>query len=267
MTRLLPQSFSPLQTAVTLFLGNVPYGSFAELIGSLPDDAVASPRRSTVPLIAYWRRRDALEALWASLGVSAPAEVDLRFEHSTPVRKGTGKPSYTDLMIVTDAVAVAIEAKFTEPRYETVRDWLGPTPSRNRHAVLNGWLSYINDATGGQCTGDSVKDVPYQVVHRTAAVCAMEKPHRIVLYQVFKSPLPPFYANDLGTLIQQLPDGSSLSAWFQSCPADPLPEYQEVVTRWDRGSRDVSADVRRLLSEDHVFEFSEEPMRQVLRDR
>lgn len=250
------QTLSPPEMPISLFLGNVPYPSFEELIANLPDDAVASPRRSTVPLIAYWRRKDALDTLWTSLGAVAPAEVELRFEHPTPVRHGRGKPSYTDLMIVGEKVAVAIEAKFTEPRYETVGEWLGGTPSSNRTAVLGGWLSHINDATGGHCTRESVGEVPYQVVHRTASVCAMNRPDRVVLYQVFKSPLPSFYADDLRTLIRQLPNGSSLSAWVQSCPAHPLPEYQEVLARWDGGSRDVAADVRRLLVEDRLFEVS-----------
>ena len=34
---------------------------------------------------------------------------------------GRGKPSYTDLMILAPGTAIAIEGKYTEPAYESVR--------------------------------------------------------------------------------------------------------------------------------------------------
>jgi hypothetical protein len=242
--------------SVALFLDTVPYGSFEELIAHLPDDAVASPRRSTIPLIAYWRRADAL----ATLGLAPSGRVELRFEHPTPVRRGKGKASYTDLMIISDAIAVAIEAKFTEPRYETVDEWLGRAPSDNRLEVLDGWLALINEATGGQCTRESVSNLPYQIVHRTASVCAVDRPQRAIWYQLFKEPAPAFYERDLQSLLGQLPGTSTLQGRVLTCPATPYPEYQQLMTDWDRGHRGVSAEVRRLLSEDRAFRFSLKPV-------
>lgn len=242
--------------SVSLFLDTVPCRSFEELIAKLPDDAVASPRRSTIPLIAYWRQRDAL----ATLGLATSDRVELRFEHPTPVRRGKGKASYTDLMIISDAIAVAIEAKFTEPRYETVAEWLGPAPSDNRHEVLDGWLALINEATGGQCTRESVRDLPYQVVHRAASACAVDRPRREIWYQLFKEPMPAFYERDLQSLMEQLPGTSTLRGRVLTCPAMPYPEYQQLMTNWDRGHRGVSAEVRRLLSEDRAFRFSVGPL-------
>ena len=60
-----------------------------------------------------------------------------------PFERGRGKASFTDLMITASSAAVAIEAKFTEPRGETVHKWLRDPPETNRTDVLEGWLDLI----------------------------------------------------------------------------------------------------------------------------
>src|SRR5207247_11173459 len=103
--------------------------------------ALASPKRSTVPLLDYWREPDLhLRDLWALLGLPRSDHTEMHFEYEVPVQRGRGKSSYTDLMVLSEEVAVAIEAKFTEPRYESVDKWLGPTPTANRREGSEGWL-------------------------------------------------------------------------------------------------------------------------------
>src|SRR5690348_8836983 len=109
-----------------LFFDLQPATSVDGLIGALPTGALASPRRSTVPLLDYWRSPEArIVDLYRRVGIlEPPVEARLHFEYAVPVRAGRGKPSFTDLMIVSTGAAVAIEAKFTEPRYESVGAWL-----------------------------------------------------------------------------------------------------------------------------------------------
>jgi len=111
--------------------------SFEELVKELGPDAVASPRRSTVPLVDYWRAPEQrLPDLWERLHVPHPGDTEMHFEYEVPVQRGRGKSSFTDLMVFTADVAVAIEAKFTEPRYESVATWLGGTPTTNMAFVV-----------------------------------------------------------------------------------------------------------------------------------
>src|SRR5438128_1473522 len=73
--------------------------SFEELVRALGLEAVASPRRSTVPLVDYWRAPEQrLRCFWESLGVPEPEATEMHFEYEVPVRRGRGKSSYTDLM-------------------------------------------------------------------------------------------------------------------------------------------------------------------------
>src|SRR5262245_31382756 len=86
--------------------------SFEELVRQLGPDALASPKRSTVPLLDYWRAPDSrLREVAPLLGMPWSDRFDLHFEYEVPVQRGRGKPSYTDLMILGDNVAAAIEAK------------------------------------------------------------------------------------------------------------------------------------------------------------
>ena len=124
-------------------------------------------------------------ALWETLRVPQPGDTDLHFEHEVAVQRGRGKSSFTDLTILADDVAVAIEAKFTEPRNESVATWLGGAPTTNRVDVLEGWLCAIEAAAEASIQHDAVRDLPYQLIHRTASVCCVGRRKRLVVYQVF----------------------------------------------------------------------------------
>lgn len=70
-----------------------------------------------------------------------PDHADLHLEHEVPAQGGRGKSSYTDLMILAGDVTVAIEGRFTGPRYDSVGAWLGRAPTTNR-------VTYLRDGFG-----------------------------------------------------------------------------------------------------------------------
>ena len=107
-------------------------------------------------------------------------------------------------MIVASSAVVAIEAKFTEPRTETVGAWLGDPPEANRSEVLEGWLHLIRNASGTSLRAAHVMDLPYQLIHRTASVCSVSGPVRAVVYQVFGEALLDYYVNNLSELWRRL---------------------------------------------------------------
>jgi hypothetical protein len=123
---------------------------------------------------------------------------ELHFEYQVPVQRGRGKPSYTDLIILGDDVAVAIEAKFTEPRYESVRTWLGPKQATNRADLLEGWIRAIGAVTEAAVDPEIVRELPYQLIYRPASVGCVKQRKRVVVYQLFAGSPAPYYAEDLG---------------------------------------------------------------------
>src|SRR5687768_13015399 len=118
------------------------------LVLSCPDSEFESGSRSTLPLLEYWREpQGALAIFRGKLGLTLQ-NASLKFEHQTRVRHGRGKASHTDLLIDATDAAVAVEAKYNEPPYETVAEWSGATPTENRQKVLSGWLRCIADKAG-----------------------------------------------------------------------------------------------------------------------
>src|SRR5262245_64291032 len=107
------------------------------LVDAYGDADLNSPRRSTVPLLAYWHDRTSrFGRLLHQLGLETSTPPKFSFEHPVGVAAGRGKSSFTDLMIIAPSIVIAIEAKYTEPMYETVQVWMGQPPEQNRCAVL-----------------------------------------------------------------------------------------------------------------------------------
>jgi hypothetical protein len=120
----------------------------------------------------------------------------LEFQVRSP--QGKGNPSHTDLMMLTREHAVAVEAKWTEPRYQTVSKWLS---SQNRREVLDGWLSLIRPFALKPLTSDDVASAVYQMVHRAASACRGGRVPKLVYLQF--TPLPDGGAQK-STLIEDL---------------------------------------------------------------
>ena len=232
--------------------------SFTEFVDALPADAVASPKRSTVPLVDYWRDpQPRVDQLWRELGLAPPGSADLHFEYAVPVAGGQGKASYTDLMIIAEGAAVGIEAKFTEPPYETVGSWLGPSATANRRAVLDGWLGIIRRVIGGSVDAGAVKDLPYQLIHRTASVCSLDQPRRFVVYQVFGDAPPPYYADRLRRFAAIIGSGDRIGFVVLGCAFRRSVTYRQLEANWDSGERDLGDQVRAALIAGPLLGFSD----------
>ena len=73
-------------------------------------------------------------------------------------------------MAVSDMNALAIEAKWTEPRYETVRQWL-VNKGTNAQDVLSGWLNALQPHARHPLLTAAFSDAVYQMIHRAASAC------------------------------------------------------------------------------------------------
>jgi hypothetical protein len=242
--------------SVTLKLKGQKVGSFAELVEALPDDALAAPRRSTVPLVDYWREPERrIAGLWRDLGLQAVDSVEFHFEYATAVRAGSGKASFTDLMIVADNVAVAVEAKFTEPPYETVSSWLGKALNNNRTDVLTGWLNAISSVATKPITAEAVAKLPYQLIHRTASVCCLARPTRYVVYQIFGAHPESYYPDQLRGLSTVIGPKGHMGLALVECGLSGADSFNRLDARWHDGDRHLSAEIRRALLAGPMFDF------------
>ncbi|EIC22872.1 DUF6946 family protein [Thiorhodovibrio frisius] len=157
------------------------------------DSEFNSPTRSTVPLLDALRQEQPPVFLWELLKASGlnPEATDLHLEYQVKPSRGRGQASHTDLMAIEAAPAnraLAVEAKWTEPRYETVSKWLGGgTAPENRRLVLRGWLDQIESHAAGTIATDDCGELIYQMVHRAASAVSASGPggHPAMAYLVF----------------------------------------------------------------------------------
>jgi hypothetical protein len=247
---------------ITLKYGNERVGGFNELLDHYPVNQFNAPRRATVPLLAYWKDRERCLDFLFHLDIQAPESLALAFEYEVPVQAGKGPPSCTDLMILGERLVVAVEAKYTESEYETVRQWLRKPNGENRRTVLQGWLALINATAGSQLTYSDVLDIAYQAIQRTASACF---PHqgeagisRFVAYQMFEDADKKVkkVVNDLAFLGKAIPPEKLQFACLviEVAKRDVFTALEE---RWNlKRVQLLRDDVIEGLRQDSLFEFS-----------
>jgi hypothetical protein len=129
-------------------------------------------------------------------------------------------------MILTADQSIAIEAKYTEPPYQSVNKWLGLEPTENRTKVLCGWLDEISKVTGRAITLEEVGPLPYQLIHRTASVCCAPGRLRTVVYQVFGQESSDYYIDSLRKLVACVGVGPPIQFWVHACAYVPTDAWQ-----------------------------------------
>ena len=156
------------------------------LLDQFSGTKINSFRTSSIPLVQFWRdTNNKLQELLQKLNLYADNPT-LCFEYPTKPKKGKGKSSMTDLMILGQDFKIAIEAKFTEyAKYEQkmIRNWINQNNKENRLKVLDYWTSLIKPFSKGY-DDNSLQNISYQFYHRTASACNVQG-KAYVVYQIF----------------------------------------------------------------------------------
>lgn len=245
---------------VRLFFDREAMPDVEALVGRLEVGALASPFRSTVPLIGLvkdcW---DVFQRILSACGLSA-AGARVHFEYKVESPRGEGKPSQTDAMICEGASVAAVEAKWTEPRYPTVEARLkrkGSTPEEARE-FLNGWLDLLQPYSAAPLKLDDFSAAVYQMVHRAASACAQSKAPRLI-YLHFLSTLPrqghdSHYEPDLRHLHGLLGRPEAFPFYLVELPLAPTDHFKRIQGL-KKGLRKTDEAVRAALRDSKLFEF------------
>lgn len=220
------------------------------VIGSYPDKEFDSPTRSTIPLLEYLRSPEqCMRELHTALGLPVPRRVHLNFEHTVSPPRGSGKASQTDLMAISlPECAIAIEAKWKEPRYEIVENWL--RDSANRRDVLRGWCKLLEQRGANPDPEGELRGLPYQMVHRAASACHVKDASSCwIVYLVFEPTASKRseYLADLTCLRDVLGSRSSLGIALAECSIEQSQSLIGFRRRWDTGERQFHVPVRQWM--------------------
>lgn len=241
-----------------------PVLDFAALCERFLGTALQSPFRSTVPLLSLIGHspRD-----WHSLLKSwgMPVDPAVHFEYCVASPKAGGNPSQTDAVIISDNGAVAVEAKWTEPRYPTVASRIRKPENDggDPRITVKGWLGHLNSFAAHHLDVDDVADVVYQVIHRAASACAIAiarscNPHLVYLH-FHPSPrnasaTTAQYAADLQHLHDLLGRPPEVRFSVVEMPLHFTDAF-ESIRNLDKRDKATSAHVRQALCRGPLFTF------------
>ena len=237
-------------------------GTFRQLINRYSSEEFDSPARSTVPSLAFWSDTDnRVKDLCKKISTSTPESCIMEFEYQVLTEQGKGKPSHTDLLISWDDTCVGIEAKYTEPPYETVNKWLVQGKDRqNREAVLSGWCNMISRVTGKAMSISAVGDATYQMIHRIASTCSRYESQKNVIYQVFNPSAETlnYYHTYLSRIRAIMEPTQSLRLFLWVIDIVPSDKYAQMINEWQRNqSLKYRVEVIRGLFDGNLMTFRE----------
>jgi hypothetical protein len=222
----------------------------------MPDQGFARITSSTIPLLCYWRNKGrALKNIAAALELPDLISSCVTFEAETGSLGPRDKSSYSDVMIQSSTSVVAIEGKWTEGRYTTVKKW---RTSDHRQDVLDHWLGQMQNYIDPEEQFETAELV-YQMIHRCASACSRSPSVAVLLYQIFTDSNPhEFYARDLKKFVSILKPRQNLVVASCVVPLRKTEVFSETATLL-KATPDASksALVREAVASKNLFEFGD----------
>ena len=218
-------------------------------------DEFQSPTRSTVLLFSLLKHGNELWNNIVNELITPCSHLKGHLEFTVKPPCGRGKASHTDLMLTSRNQSVAFEAKWTEPKYETVNNWLG---SENRREVMTGWLSLIQPHVAKTLSAEDVGDAVYQMVHRAASACFASRIPTLAYIQF--SPLPngssqePTVIRDLAQLHTLLGVPDTLRFYLVEVLVAPTKAF-EAIRALPKSSPATTKSVITALRNGPLFRF------------
>ncbi len=252
-------------TVPRLFFDSEMVSSFETLLPKFEARAFASPFRSTVPLIAFAKDNwFGFKEFLSACGVSDEVEIHFEFKVNSP--KGNGNPSHTDAMVLSATTACAVEAKWTEPRYETVEKRLQRKDDKdpdgdNAKAFVGGWLECLQPFATKPLHLNDFSMAVYQMVHRAASAAAMSRtPRLIYLHFEFaggaRGASTDQYLTDLTCLHNLLGNPTNFPFHLVEVRIKPTSAFG-ALEHLKKGSSETDLAVRAALRSGRLFEFEE----------
>ena len=244
---------------MSLFYDVRPIETIDEALSYYNTNDCSSSSRFVVPLLS-WLKHEPEMVQRVLHDLKLPAENELHLDYIVAPPGGYGTPSQSDLMVIAGKSSLAMEVKWTEPRFETVGKWLakGSKPKSRNH-LLAGWIGLLQKHAARQLFPSDFSDAVYQMVHVAAAACATGSAPRMA-YLVFKNPDEETdyikeIKEDMMHLRTVLQNPESFPFYLIEVSLSPAYAYNALVSL-ERGTAGTTcAVVNALRGEECLFDF------------
>jgi hypothetical protein len=244
-----------------LYFDKTPIKSIVESLLLYPEEEFCSPTRSTVPLLSLLKDGNRiLNTIIDELHLNN--DCDLHLEFKVYPTRGIGAASQTDLMLRGRGETLAMEAKWTEPRYDTVAVWsdTGKSPN-NKEKVLRGWFDLIQPHTSRILDIHDFSAAVYQMVHRAASAYFTSEHPRLAYLHFIPDPsgmgaTSEQYQSDLEDLKDLIGNPKSFSFYLIDVEIKPTSAFEQIMNL-PKASFDTAKLVRTALSDTTLYEFTD----------
>lgn len=264
-----------------IYYNNVPVESDEVLLSHFRGKALRSPTRSTVPLLDMVLHAPS-QLLSIVAGCGAEPQSEFRFEYEVRSGSEAARPSQTDLMVLGKSSAVAVEAKWTEPAYESVATRLKRrTKGRaddhseqakaldreHQEAEVGAWLARLQPLASEPLTTIGMADVVYQMIHRAAsAVATGLSPSLLYLHfhdaEIGQGATADEYKSDLGRLYGKLGRPLGFSFYVATQPIERTAAFG-TIEGLSRTHSSTCTAVREALKAGPLFRYGPAKVEQV----
>jgi hypothetical protein len=260
----------------TFLFDRTPVDGPTGLLARYTNTELASACRSTVPLLALLKDNwSVFETALAECGLAG--ELSVAVERTVASKAPGDRPSFTDAMVTSPSRVLAVEAKWTEPRYPVVRKRLARTSPdadeltrtldlQQNRAFVTGWLDHMRSVATIPLVLDDFQDCVYQMVHRAASACGAcdgGLTPALAYLHFSSAELPdcasrvtrtPPYLEDLKALHQLLGSPRDFPFFLIEIPIQLTASFREVETL-SKGARETGQRVRSALRDSQLFLF------------
>lgn len=257
----------------SVFFDQRPVENLDALLGMYARKAFASPYRSTVPLVCLFKdERRKFEEIAKACGGSG--DLSVHFEYKVAAPGSGGGPSQSDAMVFGNSTALALEAKWTEPRYPSVARRLSSRvaslsakdPARAagfaiaEQTAIKAWLNLLGRHSNVLNIENSSQAI-YQMVHRAASACGTSRAPSLA-YLHFSpsngksSASHQDYKSDLEYLHALMGSPKDFPFYLVELPLQPAAAFREIQSL-KKGQDETDSQVREAIRSSRLFEFGE----------
>lgn len=234
------------------FLGNPTGVTLNQVIDSGNLEHFSKLTCSIIPTINYWRNLNNKIITDIFSG-----DYDICFEY--PVKSITGeKSSYTDVMLISSQANIAIESKWNEKRGPYCRN----QKAKRKNEVQRHWLNIISSYIGKELKQEEFGDIEYQLLHRVASACSLNKKNCVVVYQIFyTNNLSKSFEKEIEKLKSRLKT-DKIKFYLNSVKIQNNKYYEKLSEEIKNLNRQEKIDkIKNVIKRKNLFDFTEEKLK------
>jgi len=209
---------------------------------------------SIIPTIDYWKNLN--NRVLTDIAVN---DYNICFEY--PVKSILkAKSSYTDIMLISDNLNIAIESKWNEK----IGNYCKNHKAKQKDQVQQHWIDIISKYIKKDLDLEQFQNIEYQLLHRVASACSLKKDNCIVVYQIFyDNKLSESFKKEIQKIISIL-DSPKIKFYVNSLKIEYKNTYinlQKEIQGTDKKERIIK--IKNAIKKHFLFDFKEESIVQV----